>query len=84
MESAFPSPRAFHFKDEIRHIPKSLTTVDKVCPDVFKFSKLYLAITVIMSKAPRIICGTGNCSLWIALFRGNAKGMEQFLKTGWV
>ena len=84
METAFPSPQAFHFKNEIRHIPKSLTTVDKVCADVFKFSKLYLAITIIMSKAPHIICGTGNCSMWIALFRGNANGMQQFLKTSWV
>ena len=72
------------FKDEIRHIPKALTTVDKVCDDAFKFSKLYLAITIVMSKCPYIICGSGNCSIWIALFRGSAKGMQQFLKGSWI
>jgi hypothetical protein len=72
------------FKDEIRHIPKALTTVDIVCDDAFKFSKFYLAITIIMSKCPYIICGSGNCSIWIALFRGNAKGMQQFLKGSWI
>ena len=72
------------FKDEIRHIPKAMTTVDKVCDDAFKFSKLYLAITIVMSKCPYIICGSGNCSIWILLYRGNATGVQQFLKTGWV
>jgi hypothetical protein len=72
------------FKDEIRHIPKAMTTVDIVCDDAFKFSKLYLAITIVMSKCPYIICGSGNCSIWIALFRGSAKGMQQFLKGSWI
>jgi hypothetical protein len=72
------------FKDEIRHIPKAMTTVDKVCDDAFKFSKFYLAITIVMSKCPYIICGSGNCSIWIALFRGSAKGMQQFLKGSWI
>ena len=72
------------FKDEIRHIPKAMTTVDIVCDDAFKFSKFYLAITIVMSKCPYIICGSGNCSIWIALFRGSAKGMQQFLKSNWI
>jgi len=76
--------KAVWFKDEIRHIPKALTTVDKVCDNAFKFSKLYLAITIVMSKCPYIICGSGNCSIWIALFRGSAKGMQQFLKSSWI
>jgi len=76
--------KAVWFKDEIRHIPKAMTTVDRACDDAFKFSKLYLAITIVMSKCPYIICGSGNCSIWIALFRGNAKGMQQFLKGTWI
>jgi hypothetical protein len=76
--------KAIWFKDEIRHIPKALTTVDIVCDDAFKFSKFYLAITIVMSKCPYIICGSGNCSIWIALFRGSAKGMQQFLKSSWI
>jgi hypothetical protein len=76
--------KAVWFKDEIRHIPKAMTTVDRACDDAFKFSKLYLAITIVMSKCPYIICGSGNCSIWIALFRGSAKGMQQFLKGMWI
>ena len=82
--SAELGEKAVWFKDEIRHIPKAMTTVDKVCDDAFKFSKLYLAITIVMSKCPYIICGSGNCSIWIALFRGSAKGMQQFLKSSWI
>jgi hypothetical protein len=84
MVGEFPG-KTVVFRDEIRHIPKSLTTVDKVFKaDNFFYSKYYLAITIIMSKCAYIICGSGNCSFWIALFRGNADGMQQFLKTSWI
>jgi hypothetical protein len=84
MVAEFPG-KCIVFRDEIRHIPKSLTTVDKVFEkDNFVYSKYYLAITIIMSKCADIICGSGNCSIWIALFRGNANGMQQFLKTRWL
>lgn len=84
MVAEFPG-KCIVFRDEIRHIPKSLTTVDKVFKeDNFVYSKYYLAITIIMSKCAHIICGSGNCSIWIALFRGNANGMQQFLKTQWI
>lgn len=84
MEAAFPG-KCVVFRDEIRHIPKSLTTVDKVFKDDnFKFSKYYLAITLIMSKCKHVICGSGNCSLWIALFRGSFLNMQQFQKSRWI
>jgi hypothetical protein len=84
METTFPG-KCVVFRDEIRHIPRSMTTVDKVFQaDNFRFSKLYLAITYIMSKCNHIVCGSGNCSIWIALFRGNSRNIQQFLKTGWI
>lgn len=84
MDAAFPG-KCVVFRDEIRHIPKSLTTVDKVFKDDnFKFSKYYLAITLIMSKCKHVICGSGNCSLWIALFRGSSLNMQQFQKSKWI
>ena len=84
MEAAFPM-KCIVFRDEIRHISKSLTTVDKVFKDDnFRFSKFYLAITYVMSKCNHVICGSGNCSIWIALFRGNSRNIQQFLKTGWI
>jgi len=77
--------KAFYFKDETRNVAKSITTVDMVFKDSnHHFSKYFLAITILMSRCKYIICGTGNCSIWIALYRGNANGMQQFLKTSWV
>ena len=75
----------FFMGDEIRHIKKSINTVDKVWTrdENYKFSQLYLAITIIMSKAKYIICGSGNCSIWICLYRGHMDGVQQFLKTAW-
>lgn len=68
------------FKDEIRHIKKQNTTVDKINKSQnHKFSKYFLAITYIMSKCEYIICTTGNCSIWIMLYRGNADNVIQFV-----
>ena len=63
---------SFYFKDEIRHIQKCDTNVDILMQYTnYEFSKYYLAITVLMSKCKYIICGSGNCSIWIMLYRGN-------------
>jgi len=72
-------------EDEIRHMEKQNDTVDKVFSDLnYEFSKKYLAITVIMSKCKYIICGSGNCSIWIMLYRGNADNVYQNLNNIWV
>jgi len=85
MMHLFPD-RAFYFKDEIRHIPKQHTSVDKVCKETnFKFSQIYLGITIIMSKCKWVICNSsGNCSIWIALYRGNSNNLLQFMKDKWM
>lgn len=74
----FPN-NSFYFKDEIRIIKKnnsmSVDHINKITN--FKYSKYFLAITIIMSKCQSIICTTGNCSLWISLFRGNANNLYQ-------
>jgi len=71
--------KSFFLKDEIRHIPKSKTTVDVVFKDKnFVFSKYFLAITMIMSKCKYVICGSGNCSIWIMLFRENCNNVYQY------
>jgi hypothetical protein len=82
--SLYPT-NSFYFKDEIRHIKKCNSTVDKVLRHQnYLFSKYYLAITVIMAKCKFLICGSGNCSIWIALYRGNAHNVYQFLETRWI
>jgi hypothetical protein len=61
------------------HTNRKLTiqniTNDKM--DVFKYGQYFLSISYIMSKCKYIICPTGNCSLWIILFRGNCDGIYQ-------
>ena len=77
MTNKFPE-NSFYFKDKIRHINKSNTTVDNVMSNKnYLFSKYYLAITIIMSKCKYIICGSGNCSIWIMFYRGNTKNVFQ-------
>jgi hypothetical protein len=78
-------PRTFYLKGEIRHIHKKQTSVDIINnkDTNFIFSKKYLAITHIMSKCKYIICGSGNCSIWIALFRENADNIIQYFNGVW-
>ena len=76
---------SFYFKDEIRHIKKCNSTVDIVMKDKNNlFSKYYLAITIIMSKCNYIVCGSGNCSIWIMLYRGNSRNVYQNLNGEWI
>ena len=74
-------PNSFYFKDEIRHMNKCNKTVDKVFKEQNNlYSKYYLGITILMSKCKYIICGSGNCSIWIMFYRGNCKNVYQYLK----
>ena len=78
MQKSFPNNHIV-FWDEIRHIPRTDTTVDHVFyNNNHQMSKYFLSITYIMSKSKYILCNSGNCSLWIALFRGNADNMFQY------
>ena len=73
------------FWDEIRHIKKCDSSVDKVERKRNSlFSKYYLAITIIMSECKYIICGTGNCSIWIMLYRGHCKNVYQNRLGEWI
>lgn len=73
-------PNTFYFQDEIRHMKGQNSTVDKIFKnDNYQFSKYFLAITIIMSRCEHIVCGSGNCSLWIALYRGHATNIHQYL-----
>lgn len=75
---------SFYFKDEIRHMKKCDSTVDiKMSSQNYEFSKKYLAITIIMSKCNYIICGSGNCDIWIMLYRGNNNNVIQNLNGTW-
>jgi hypothetical protein len=79
----FPN-NSFYFNDEIRHMKKCNDTVDrKMRSQNYEFSKKYLAITIIMSKCKYIICGSGNCDIWIMFYRGNNNNVIQNLNGTW-
>ena len=69
---------------EIHHVSNLVTVSNSedVLPmnDRIRHAIIFLAIVNIMSKARNVICYSGNCSLWIALFRGHADGFHQYLK----
>jgi hypothetical protein len=76
---------SFYFKDEIRHMSKCYSSVDINMKDKnYIFSKYYLAITIIMSRCNYIIFGSGNCSIWIVLYRGNNNNVYQYLNGEWI
>lgn len=73
------------FQDEIRHVKKCNSTVDILFRQSnLLFSKYYLAITIIMAKCNYIVCGSGNCSIWILFYRGNSKNLFQNLNGSWI
>lgn len=83
MTEKFPD-NSFYFRDEIRHMKKCNSTVDiKMRSTNYEFSKKYLAITVIMSKCKYVICGTGNCDMWIMFYRGNNENVIQNRNRKW-
>jgi hypothetical protein len=83
MRDNFPN-NSFYFNDEIRHMNKQNDTVDIVMKEMnYQYSKYYLAITILMSKCKYVICGSGNCSIWIALYRGHSNGIIQNLNEKW-
>ena len=45
--------------------------------------KNFLAIVYLISKSKYIICSSGNCSIWMMLFRGNCNNVKQFLNNEW-
>lgn len=89
MINKFPL-NSFYFKDETRHINHQWSTVDLIAHsqnrhDInYYYSKYFLAITFIMGKCNDLICISGNCSIWIALFRGNNKNFQQFFEGRWI
>lgn len=70
------------FNDEIRHMKHSKTILENSLNknENFKYSLYFLAIVIIMSRCKYVICNTSNVSLWIALYRGNANNLYQYLR----
>lgn len=43
----------------------------------------FLPIVIIISQCKYIICSSGNCSIWMMLYRGNGKDVIQYLNGNW-
>ena len=77
---------SFYFKDETRHMRKCDIIVELVSSndENYIYSKYFLAIIIIMSKCKYIICGSGNCSIWIMFYRENNNNVYQNLDGKWL
>lgn len=73
-KTSYPT-NSFHFTGEVDLIQKNQNHY---------YSKNYLAITIIISKCKYIICGSGNCSIWIMLYRGHTQNVYQNLLSSWI
>tara|TARA_Y100001963_G_scaffold56242_1_gene78701 strand:- start:41679 stop:42617 length:939 start_codon:yes stop_codon:yes gene_type:complete len=71
---------SFYFKDEIFHLPKSPNQVAHRNPrDSNYIGKSFLAMTHLFSECKYALLNhSGNCCLWIALYRGSAIGLSQY------
>ena len=69
---------------DIRHIPRENTSVDKIdAKRNFFYIQRFLAIVFLMSKSRFLVCASGNCDLWLALYRGHTHGLSQWVDGGW-
>lgn len=77
-------PNSTVFYDEIRHMKKDKNgIVDKLGYNNYYYSKLFLAIVIIMSRCSHVLVNSSNISLWIYFFRGNANNLQQNLLHNW-
>jgi hypothetical protein len=49
----------------------------------YNIQKNFLAIAIVISKCKYIIMSSGNCSIWMILFRGHANDVMQFYSKVW-
>jgi len=79
---------SFYFDENLsKPINKDLLTNNvNILPkfERFEYGKKYIAITQVMSKCKYVVCTSGNCSIWIAYYRGNANNIFQYLNNEWV
>ena len=76
-------PDGVVFWDEIVHVKsdadKQIPKLIQDRPDKRFYAINFLAIMLLMSECRVVICNhSGNCSLWICLFRGNSDGVFQW------
>lgn len=84
-EAAKALPNTVVLSRYIRHIPRSNTSVDLLDPsNNYESSKKFLAITLLMSQCKYVLCNSGNCSMWIALYRDTFEGFYQATASGWI
>jgi len=80
MKQRFPN-NYISFDDELQHL-RGLNHLDPSNRYTnYQFSKLFLSIIIIMSKSKYIVCGSGNCSMWMMFYRGHCKNVFQNLNS---
>jgi len=77
----FPNSFWFDELSMINHDPSSSVHHSLPRNERKEHASYFFAAVLIMSKTKHIITYSGNCGLWVVLYRGNAKNVHQYLKT---
>lgn len=75
--------RVFH--KHTRHMRRDCTvSVDHVNMEKnFYYSLRFLSIILILSRCRSIICTSGNCAMWLCLYRGSSDGVHHHHNGRW-
>jgi len=67
------------FEEKFKHVfPNSIVISEVNNPNKFIHSLYLLSAANIISRTKIIICGSGNMSFWIMLYRGNSNNVHQY------
>lgn len=83
--ATFPN-NSFYMKNEIYHIPSNASLlIDYVFREnILERAENFLAVMFILSRCKHVILSSGNCDIWITLFRGHADNVTQYNHGKWV
>jgi len=77
----FPNSFWFDEMSMINHDPKSSVHHSIPRNKRKEHASYFFAAVLIMSKTKHLITYSGNCGLWVVLYKGNTKNVHQYLKT---
>jgi hypothetical protein len=76
-------PNAIVFDENKTSYKKRGIHFENTPEDNYTIQKYFLAICILISKCKYIIMSSGNCSIWMVFFRGNANNVIQFYSNKW-
>lgn len=80
-KASFPLSQDCVILEEIAHMRKGDNSVANLIPknERIKHHVIFLALIKVLSKTSELIMTSGNCGMWICLYRRNADNIHQYL-----